>query len=60
MNHISYSVRISVLTLGIALLPIISQPAVSIQNIDAAAEPLRTHFNAAAGKVRAIFLVSPT
>ncbi len=60
MKPIICLTRISLLTLGIAFSPSIAQPAVSIQNIAADAEPLRSHFNTASGKIRAIFLVSPT
>ena len=48
------------LILGILVLPATSQSAASIQSVDADSEPLRSQFNAAAGKVRAIFLASPT
>ena len=36
-----------------------SAPNPAYQVLDASAEPLRTAFNAANGKVRAIFLASP-
>jgi peptidoglycan biosynthesis protein MviN/MurJ (putative lipid II flippase) len=60
MKHQHLPLTIFVLTLTSVLLPQFSRAAGEIEDIDSNAEPLRTHFNAAAGKVRAIFLASPT
>ena len=51
--------------MGIALLTLLSACAASaepapVATVDAAAEPLRAQFDAAAGKVRAILLPAPT
>jgi hypothetical protein len=37
-----------------------AEPPPGVVSLDAAAEPLRAQFDAAAGRVRAIFLAAPT
>ncbi|MEO8502525.1 MAG: hypothetical protein ABI609_01380 [Acidobacteriota bacterium] len=53
MKHLRLTFLLALAACGAA------NPSASYQTLDGQAEPLRTAFNAAHGKVRAIFLASP-